>query len=168
MCGADVGLSEFLNKRCASFMQVRHPYVEWDYETIVGLTSSSFLLRTRGAMELELKGQFIETELAGGPCLLFMGSVRLSCLEEMKVGWQIICTFQSLESSLPAAFDTIGRDSHTPSHSSTLPHTPPHSSTLLHTPNTPLPTCVCRGRTCSSRTSPRTTWRATLYCWRSS
>ena len=67
--------------------QVRHPYVAWSYTSVLELTESSFLLTAVSGSPvagLELKGQFIETELAGAPCLLFMGSVRISCLEEMK------------------------------------------------------------------------------------
>ena len=67
--------------------QVRHPYVAWSYTSVLELTESSFLLTAVSGTPvagLELKGQFIETELSGVPCLLFMGSVRISCLEEMK------------------------------------------------------------------------------------
>ena len=67
--------------------QVRHPYVEWAFDPILSLTASSFLLRTRGAKDVELRGQFIGTQLEGNQVLLFMGSVRLSCLEEMEVSY---------------------------------------------------------------------------------
>ena len=66
-------------------LQVRHPYVSWTFSSVLELTSSSFLLRTRGATELELKGQFLPAQMQGQDVLLFMGSVRLSCLEELQV-----------------------------------------------------------------------------------
>ena len=65
--------------------QVRHPYVPWSFKSILDLSSSSFLLRTLGAMELELKGQFLPARMEGKEVLLFMGSVRLSCLDELQV-----------------------------------------------------------------------------------
>jgi hypothetical protein len=66
-------------------LQIHHPSADWSYDRILLLTDSSFLLRNKDVVELELKGQFIETQMGGAPALLFMGSVRLSCLEEMKV-----------------------------------------------------------------------------------
>ena len=61
--------------------------MEWVFGNILELTESSFLLTAIGAITvagLELKGQFIETQMGGDKALLFMGSVRLSCLEDMK------------------------------------------------------------------------------------
>lgn len=68
--------------------QVRHPYVSWAFHSVLELSSSSFLLRTLGATELELKGQFLAAQMEGQDVLLFMGSVRLSCLEELQVRLQ--------------------------------------------------------------------------------
>eukprot|EP00195_Chlamydomonas_chlamydogama_P006345 CAMPEP_0202897216 /NCGR_PEP_ID=MMETSP1392-20130828/6039_1 /ASSEMBLY_ACC=CAM_ASM_000868 /TAXON_ID=225041 /ORGANISM="Chlamydomonas chlamydogama, Strain SAG 11-48b" /LENGTH=1191 /DNA_ID=CAMNT_0049582803 /DNA_START=21 /DNA_END=3596 /DNA_ORIENTATION=- len=65
------------------FFRIRHPYAAWDATKIKELHQSCFLLTTPTG--LELKGQFVETAMPDGTTvLLFMGSPRISDLDEMQ------------------------------------------------------------------------------------
>ena len=103
------------------FPQVHHPAAAaWSYGALQGLTHSSILLRTttpvldggEAGAELELKGQFLETAMPdGSSVLLFMGSVRLAGLEEMKV-WGSVALFAGSvhAATLSGGIDMCHRD----------------------------------------------------------
>ncbi len=57
----------------------------WSYDAVRQLSGLPLLLRSKAMAGLELKGQFIETEMGGEAVLLFMGSVRPASLEDMTV-----------------------------------------------------------------------------------
>ena len=145
--------------------QVRHPYVEWAFDPILSLTASSFLLRTRGAKDVELRGQFIGTQLEGNQVLLFMGSVRLSCLEEMevsylgisRVGWASLGAMIQLGES--GCNDSAGQLSCTFGGSDDYKLSHLRLECSLHL------CCPFRDATCTCRTSLHMTWRGTSCSW---
>ena len=67
--------------------QVRHPFAQWDFHDLSAACDSTFLLlaHAEGTPELQLKGQFVQAEMGGSEVLLFLGSPRISSLDELRV-----------------------------------------------------------------------------------
>jgi guanylate cyclase soluble subunit beta len=92
--GADVSMRDVAASCSAFALQIKHPYVAWDWAQLAAQAGHSRFLFVHTASGLELKGQLAVTAFpgpaaAGGQqlqeeALLFMGSPRLCNLEDMR------------------------------------------------------------------------------------